>query len=326
MKLRLIVFTVLTLVGSLVPVTSQAADGRVFYYSKEDLVDPPNVNASFDVTSLQAALTTNGYLQFFVLMPLVDATKLTDTSYVGVMINTDGKTGSEYIFTTAELNYYGSSKSSMKVFDIRTETPYEVANCNGSSWITEKKDAIGFEILASCLKAPSGASALAFADDGTVTDYSPENSDEFKFKTNYMATKSCSAKTKDSKFVFNNIQYICNQKNGKWSWVDFAPIAAAKSKLLTEKAYYLCGLSMTSLGAKLSDKGKTLELDYVYKYFVTEKQFACVTSTLGMPASVRSKISMTRALDGIQSAKFGKFSADWSYHPDDGLSITFTYI
>jgi hypothetical protein len=65
--------------------------------------------------------------------------------------------------------------------------------------------------------------------------------------------------------------------------------------------------------------------DGVYKYLVPDIQFACVTSVLGMPSSVKSKLSMTRALDVIQSAKFGKISADWSYHQDDGLSITFTY-
>jgi hypothetical protein len=325
MKIRAFLTLVLTLIAATLPSSSHAADDRVFYYSKQDVVDPPNVNAHFDVRNVQAALTSTGYLQFYVVLTLTDSNKLTDTAYVGVMINTDGQTGSEYIFTTAQINYYGSSKSDMQVFDIRGENPSEVANCDGSSWITEKKDAVAFEILASCIKAPVGASALAFADDGTITDYSPENSDEFKFKTNYLSTKSCTAKTKDAKFIYVNTQYICNQKNGKWIWVDYAPIAASKAKYLTEKAFYSCRLNTNILGAEVSDRGKTLELDGVYKYFVSDSQFACVTAVLGMPASVKSKLSMTRALDGIQNAKFGKLSADWSYHPDDGLSITFTY-
>ena len=156
------------------------------------------------------------------------------------------------------------------------------------------------------------AEITGFANDGVVTDYSPEIGEVFKIKTNYLSTKVCSAKSKDVKFVFNRIQYVCNQKNGKWIWVDFAPIAAAKSKYLTEKAFYLCGLNTNTLGAELTDKGKTLALDHVFKYFVSDAEFACVTSKIGMPGSVRSKMSMTRASDGIQSAKFGKISADWT--------------
>lgn len=326
MKMRLILATVLTLIGALIPVTSQAADDRVFYYSKKDVFNPEGVNAHFDITSIQAALTSGGYLQFYVL-PLaeVDPDKLVEGASVGILINTDGKIGSEYVFTTTDINYYGSSKSDMKVFDVRTKDPKEVPECDGSSWITDDKDAIAFEILATCIKAPLGASAFAYASDGTISDLSPENNDEFKFKTNYMSTKSCTVKNRDSKFTFKSTQYICTQKSGKWAWVDFAPIAAAKAKYLTEKAFYSCRLNTNALGAEISDKGKTLELDGVYKYLVSDIEFACVTSVLGMPSSVKSKLSMTRALDGIQSAKFGKISADWSYHPDDGLSITFTY-
>lgn len=326
MKIRFIVATALTLIAALIPATSQAADDRVFYYSKQDVSNPAEVNAYFDITSVQAALTTDGTLQFYVLLLSgVDSTKLVGNAYVGIGINADGRTGSEYLFTTGGIEYFGSSKSEMKVFDIRSGEAVEVTNCNGFSWITEDKDAVAFEILASCLNAPNGASAIGLTFDGKVEDFAPENSDEFKFKTNYMSTKSCTIKTKDSKFIFNSTQYICNQKNKKWSWVDYAPIAAAKAKYLTEKAFYSCRLNTNGLGAEISDKGKTLELDGVYKYLVSDAQFACVTSVLGMPSSVKSKLKMTRALDGIQNAKFGKISVDWSYHPDDGLSITFTY-
>lgn len=326
MKTRIVIFSVMALLGSLFQSSAQAADDRVFFYSKEDVINPDGVNAYFDVTSLQAALTTSGYIQFYVsLLAEVDEEKLVGNAYVGVGINSDGMTGSEYVFTSAEIDYYGSSKSSMKVFDIRSGEATEINGCDGSSWITENKDAVAFEILASCIKAPMTASALAFANDGTVTDYSPESSDEFKFKTNYMSTKICTAKTKDVKFIYVSTQYICNLKNGKWVWVDFGPIAAAKAKYLTEKAFYKCGLHVKSLGVVLSDKGKTLELRGVYKYLVTDSQFTCVTSVLAMPSSVKSKLGMTRASDGIQNAKFGKISADWNYHPDNGLSITFTY-
>ena len=141
--------------------------------------------------------------------------------------------------------YSGSSRSTIKVFDIKSQEPLEVSNCEGTTWVTSNKDAIGFEILTSCIKSPTTASVIGFANDGLVTDYSPEPGDELKIKVNYLSTKTCSVKNKDEKFIYNKIQYICNQKNGKWVWVDFAPLAAAKSKYLTEKAFYLCGLNTT---------------------------------------------------------------------------------
>jgi hypothetical protein len=326
MKSRLSLVAILVFLTSLLPIGANAADDRVFYYSKEDAVNVEGVNAYFDVTSLQVALTSTGYIQFYVLLLSdVDTDKFIGDAAVGVGINADGKTGSEYVFTTGGIDYFGSSKEDLKVFDIRGGDTVEVSNCEGKSWITEDKDAVAFEILATCIKAPTGASAIAFGDDGAITDYTPENSDEFKFKTNYMSAKVCSVKSKDTKVIFKGTQFICNQKSGKWIWVDYAPIALAKAKYLTEKAFYKCGLNTNILGAELSDKGKTLELDGVYKYLVSDAQFACVLSTVAMPSSVKSKLSMTRALDGIQNAKFGKISVDWSYHPDDGLSITFTY-
>ena len=326
MKIRLIVASALTLIAALIPSTSHSADDRFFQYGKADVSNPDGLNAYFDITSVQVALTSNGYIQFFIkILPGVDPKKFTSEAYLGILINTDGKAGDDYAFTNTEITYYGSSRSTLKVFDVRTEETPEVSNCDGTTWITSTNDAVGFEIRASCIKTPVSAEITALANDGVVTDYSPELGEVFKIKTNYLSTKVCSAKNKDAKFVYNRIQYVCNQKNGKWIWVDFAPIAAAKSKYLTEKAFYLCGLNTNTLGAELTDKGKTLALDHVFKYFVSDAEFACVTSKIGMPSSVRSKMSMTRALDGIQSAKFGKISADWSYHPDDGLTVTFTY-
>lgn len=326
MKTRLIVASALTLIAALIPATSHSADDRFFQYGKADVSNPDGLNAYFDITSVQVALTSNGYIQFFIkILPGVDSKKFIAGAYAGISINTDGKTGSEYIFTTSDVTYYGSSRSTLEVFDVRTAESQVVSDCDGTTWITSTNDAVGFEIRASCIKTPVSAEIIGFANDGVVTDYSPELGEVFKIKTNYLSTKVCSVKNKDTKFVYNRIQYVCNQKNGKWIWVDFAPIAAAKSKYLTEKAFYLCGLNTNTLGAELTDKGKTLALDHVFKYFVSDAEFACVTSKIGMPSSVRSKMSMTRALDGIQSAKFGKISADWSYHPDDGLTVTFTY-
>ena len=49
-------------------------------------------------------------------------------------------------------------------------------------------------------------------------------------------------------------------------------------------------------------------------------QALCVMSI--MPDHVISKISSTRALDGMQEATFGEMAVFWNYHPDDGLNLT----
>jgi len=323
MKIRLISALVLTLIASFIPASSYAADDRFFQWGKTDVKNPDGLSANFDITSVQVALTSDGYIQFYVMLQGVDPLKYKDNAYVGVSIA--DMTGPRFIFTTREVIYSGGARSEVKVFDVKSKDAVEVNNCEATTWIPSTNDSVAFEILASCLKDVTNVSVTGFANDGIFKNYSPDSGEVFKIKTNYMASKSCTVKTKDTKFSFDGTQYICNLKNGKWSWVDYAPIAAAKAKYLTEKAFYLCRLNKNVLGVVLSDKGKTLELNGVSKYLVSDAQFACVTSALGMPSSVKSKLRMTRALDGIQNAKFGKLSADWSFHPDDGLSITFTY-
>ncbi|MEN9953852.1 MAG: hypothetical protein RL028_454 [Actinomycetota bacterium] len=97
------------------------------------------------------------------------------------------------------------------------------------------------------------------------------------------------------------------------------------------QAYSKCRLYKKTWGlarAALQDSGKTLNIDgYGLGYSEIEfnaSDWACVVSALKMPSSVLNKIGQTRALDGMVSAKFGKVSAFWTYHPDDGLDITFS--
>jgi hypothetical protein len=49
---------------------------------------------------------------------------------------------------------------------------------------------------------------------------------------------------------------------------------------------------------------------------------ACVLGMSGVPDRVISQISSTRALDGMQSAEWDEFGAQWTYHPDAGLNLT----
>lgn len=47
----------------------------------------------------------------------------------------------------------------------------------------------------------------------------------------------------------------------------------------------------------------------------------CFLSELGAPASIKTKIEQTRALDGTREVDWDDFHAEWTYHPDDGLNM-----
>lgn len=53
---------------------------------------------------------------------------------------------------------------------------------------------------------------------------------------------------------------------------------------------------------------------------------ACVLAKLSTPTSVTAKMDATRALDGMQSARWGDFEASWTYHPSNGLDLVITEI
>lgn len=81
-------------------------------------------------------------------------------------------------------------------------------------------------------------------------------------------------------------------------------------------------------GAQLKDGGRTLILDAVRERSyrlnaLTNEDYECVSKVMKMPAFVESKVESTRAIDGMQNAQWGKVSAFWNYHPDNGLNITF---
>lgn len=47
----------------------------------------------------------------------------------------------------------------------------------------------------------------------------------------------------------------------------------------------------------------------------------CVLDSLDAPAVVRSHLTGTRALDGVQEDTWDGFSARWSYHPNSGMDL-----
>lgn len=82
-------------------------------------------------------------------------------------------------------------------------------------------------------------------------------------------------------------------------------------------------------GAKLEDGGKTLTLPYVGKYYymynaLTNTDLTCAFTKMKAPSYVLAQLGNTRAIDGMQTATWGKVTAIWNYHPDSGTNITFT--
>ena len=78
----------------------------------------------------------------------------------------------------------------------------------------------------------------------------------------------------------------------------------------------------------LEDGGKTLTFSAVGKYTFSASapsysDVECALGVLKTPSFVKTQIQTTRALDGMQKATWGKISAQWTYHPDNGINISF---
>lgn len=51
----------------------------------------------------------------------------------------------------------------------------------------------------------------------------------------------------------------------------------------------------------------------------------CTLRSLEAPEHVINHIGNTSSLQGMQSDSWGDFTAEWTYHPDQGLDIVFKY-
>jgi hypothetical protein len=100
---------------------------------------------------------------------------------------------------------------------------------------------------------------------------------------------------------------------------------------LTFKAFSNCKLykkDFSFAGVTLADGGKTLTFSAVGKYSFaasapTYSDIMCAIGILKAPSFVKTQIDTTRALDGVQKANWGKISAFWTYHPSNGVNISF---
>jgi hypothetical protein len=107
---------------------------------------------------------------------------------------------------------------------------------------------------------------------------------------------------------------------GVWIGSLAAPTSAnAAAKPTIKQAAKKCNVT-----ANLADQGRTLSFDTEGEEDVSGDSVvdvACVLLFLKAPSYVITQIDNTRALDGMQRARWGPFRASWTYHPDNGLNI-----
>ena len=104
---------------------------------------------------------------------------------------------------------------------------------------------------------------------------------------------------------------------------------------LTFKAYSKCKLykkDSSIAGVALLDNGATLTFSNAGKYSsvsapaASYSDVACSLLVMNAPSFVTAQIDTTRAIDGLQKATWGKLNAFWTYHPDNGLNISFNSV
>lgn len=301
-----------------------ATDTRAFQYSAKDKSDPKgNPSGEWDITELQLGLTDEDEMEFFALTRdgVSDAQFGFGENFVLLLDTTLDKSVDFQIDQTGDFDGNVMSARSL----IRTRTG-GVEECEAYGWVTPNGNAVGWSIPKSCLVLRSEINvAIAYVDAaGETRDRLPDGTAWQRFKTGYVAASTCTSSQSNQKIKYGGTTWVCMKSSGKWGWRDYAPIAAKSAKYATEKAYYLCKLG-SKFGVSLEDGGKTLTLNGAFKYFITEKDYECVVRNVGMPSSVQRRVGMTRALDGVQESSWGRISAFWNYHPDDGLNITFSY-
>lgn len=92
-------------------------------------------------------------------------------------------------------------------------------------------------------------------------------------------------------------------------------------------AVEICGLSDSALmdeGASLMLDGRGEDDRASTPGKLDVEELACALVALEVSEATISKMSSTRALDGMQSASDKNFEYTWTYHPDNGLDIIVT--
>lgn len=308
-----------------IPMAANAQeDTRQFQYGKVDQGTPKGMSVDFDVTQIQMAIDTDETYSFFATVKgFAEARKITELSYLELLIdnNLDKKTDYRLRITPfSETGYMVAGQ----LLDSNS-SPVLNEDCAVYFWATSDGSDWGFQFSKTCIPLKSDINvSVRSSFEESLFDLVPDKGRWQKFTTQYMKAAVCNSASKNKQVTYQNTTYVCMKSGKKWGWKDYAPIAAKNAKWLTERAFYSCKLN-TKYGASIEDGGKTLSLDGAFKYFISEKDYLCVSRILKMPASVQRRVEITRALDGMQEGSWGKLQAFWNYHPDSGLNITFSF-
>lgn len=92
-----------------------------------------------------------------------------------------------------------------------------------------------------------------------------------------------------------------------------------------EAAVDECGLN-TGGDARVLDNGAGLILNTAGEDSpgLQLSSTLCILSALDVPDTTITRMEQTRSLDGRQSDDLGKYTVEWTYHPDDGLDVLFS--
>lgn len=314
------IVTALIIVG--LGATPARADDRATQFGATDKSTPSGMSPNWDITEVQVGIESDDNFLIF----LSTKRGLANLPYSGpaaftLYLDTDLDKKIDYtVSSTGEL-----SNSEGKIRQFIRKDGTALPDCDVYVRPTVAMDSFYWSFPKPCLFLRSTMNIyMESTPDGISIDRYPDGSKWWNIKTDFFKAEPCASYMKNDKRTYKDKTYLCTNSAGKWSWKNYGPIAASKSKYKTEKAFYICNLG-NKAGALLEDSGRTLTLDGAYKYIITERDFNCVTSAMGVPASVLRKIAMTRALDGTLDARWSNINAFWNYHPDSGLNITFSY-
>jgi hypothetical protein len=80
--------------------------------------------------------------------------------------------------------------------------------------------------------------------------------------------------------------------------------------------------TLSSDGLSLSIDTNPSDIDN-YSSAAAYQAVKTANADLGLPDSLLSEMTETRAIDGRQTETYGKITVSWTYHPDQGLEIIY---
>lgn len=315
--------------------------------SKADSLDF-SVGPSFDIRNVDFRLKSNGDFNIEVAFQAAAIDVLIPPQSIEISLDTDGDSRSNIIarptkstdtWNKADIWFFYSVATGEQLPCVSSRSAYGAGRTNGAL----NEGTIYLSTQLGCL--PNLGERLGVSitttPNGVDFDYFPAFGKFHSFKTSFLAVAGCDKKSNKKKVKYLGTTYQCNQKSKKWVWSVVSGVSSGfdggtmpnsgsnsssvkpkyNKSLLPSVAYYECGFTdLEYIFVKLGDRGKTLVVSSGYN-IVASKKIDCILNKTKAPSSVRAKLDITRALDGMVEASWGRLSAFWNYHPDKGLDL-----